>query len=317
MAAQEYRTRPERYEQSVPDRRVPSASKPGKQINWNGVVKGALIVTAVVAVAVVGATMAASFVGGASAAAATGTTGPAAGFGAVINGLASAASWSFQAVLGVGNYVWTAVSTYTGSLLTGLGFTTPLAAPGVAVASETVGGIAGWLGGIGASLVALPIAAKQLLSINLLEPSTTTAAADMAAGAAAAKSVHMQGNHMFTGDVYHHHHVDGQPQQPQTADADHGVDMMDDAVTAATANKASKLAVAHGVEEQHERHEALMRARRQNAEFREHADAAWQDKVGGRKAPTTYQSRSGQSFAQNHEADLAREQALASTTVRA
>lgn len=281
---------------SAPGRTVPSQSsqKPPQasapHINWGAVLKGALIVTAVVAVAVVGA----GFVSGVVLPAIMETT-----IGA---GLVNGAVASADIAAGVAEVSWSAgVNALTG-LAEGLGITSVFSAsPGFVTAWS--GAAASWIGGLGAAVVALPLALKQFAMIQFMDPGVIHAATgnDMvAANALAAKKTAIVNQHA----EQHFHAPQGHADAADPILAD-PTDSMVDESTVQTSTKAIKV-VHHAAEDHH--HYQQHRAAREVLARSAAANRSWADRAIASQ-PAKLQpvaSRKDSSFTENLQADAAR-----------
>lgn len=259
----------------------------GQQINWGGIAKGAAIVAGVVVVGVVGAWLLSNAVAASPLLA------------SVFANLGTGAAWAGDAGMGILEVGFKTLMTFGEGVATGLanaGITLPSIGGGAAstaVVQAQASSMASWIGGLGATVVALPVALKHLATIPFMEPTLATGGADIAAQTAAAKKTTV---------------IAQQPTQhyDPTQSPEH---LLDDHAAAST-SKVAKVAQ-HVVDDQQE----YQQHRRQHAQAAlarsAQANQSWADRTGGPREPIRpVSSRQNQSFAENLEADAARNAAL-------
>ncbi len=269
-------TRPVRSQGSVSGGR-----KPG--INWGGVAKGALITAAVVAAVVVGAIVATQIF---SAVAAT-------SIGAsMIGGAASA----LDIAAGIGTVSWNVGTAAVAGLGQGLGISSAAAAP-TAIVMAKVGALSAWIGGIGAGMLALPLAMKQFAMIQFMDPGMAAGMHDTAAQATMAKKTTLIQQH---------------PQQnihANTALLPDPSDSLLDESALQTSSKAIK--VVHHAAEDNQEHQQHRRTAQNMLARSTNANRNWTERAAASQpAKNIPASRTAASFAENLQTDLAREQAL-------
>lgn len=289
----------------------PASTKPsGPQVNWGGIVKGALIVTAVVAVGVVGFMALSGVATSAMAAAAAGQTGVMASVGAGLNGMASAGTFMFEAGSSLAQMAWNGLTGFVTNFGSGFMATAPesvtsamastAAAAPTAAATGAAANSVGLAGGAAAAMAATPLAMKQLSQINLLDhgsmmhdPASTGDSGVHAAAAKKSTVIHQQPTQNF---------ADAAP-----SGAEHGAgDLLDESVAASS--KAMKMGQ-HAADDSHEyqrerAHAALARSRT--------ANRSWAERTGGPREPVRpIESRASNSFTENLEADQLRTAQLA------
>lgn len=240
----------------------------GPQINWGGVAKGAAIIAGVVLVGVVGAWL----LSGVILPAVISTT-----LGAeVVGGLATGASTALDIGAGVAQVGWSSLTTVAGGLAEGFGASAALPGP-IMAAQNAFGTVAGWVGGIGASLIALPLALKQFAMIQFMDPAMTvgadmTAANTATATTAASKAIAIHQHPTQHITPHDHHSAAAQlGSTPDPSDA-----LLDDSAMQAS-TKAMKV-VHHAAEDQHhyKQHKAAQAILARSAL----ASKSWAERVG-------------------------------------
>lgn len=285
-----------------------SQAKSTTQINWGGIVKGALIVTAVVGVAVVGAWLLSGFAASAGIAFAAGETGFMGTLGGVLHSTAGMMAGVFDVAAGIGEVGWKSLVTVGTGLQTGftaasLGGSTALTSTPAAFlwTQNAISGTAAWIGGLGAGTAALLVAAKPLAMIPLIEPAIHGAApngSELAAGSMAAKkniAIHQAPTHSVQG-------ADQYVSMPDPTDS-----LIDESAVQAS-SKAMKV-VHHAAEDSHEYRQH--RTARELLARSTSANQSWTQRTAAtRTPPAAVQSRQQRSFTENLAADQARAAAL-------
>ena len=272
-----------------------TSKKTAPGIQWGSVVKGAAIVTAVVAVAVVGATLLPMAVGA--------VPGLTAGLQAAGGGLAVAADIAG----GIASVAWHSLVSFGAAATAGFAATAPAAlttataaATMATVSSGTVATGASMVGALGAGAAVLPTAIKQMSMLDFVDHSAahTNSTADLAANStlAAKKTVviNQHPNQHFANAV-------DPANMPDPSDS-----MLDESMQ--TSNKAMKV-VHHAAEDNHE-HQKERSARTLLSRSTE-ANRSWTERTASARAPVQpITSRAAASFTENLELDTARAQSL-------
>lgn len=258
---------------NVSVRTAPAAATPqptGPQINWGQVAKGVAIVAGVVLVGVVGAWLLSSAV----------PMIMSTPLGAqVMTGLATGAHTVLDIGAGVGEIAFSSLTTAASGFGAGLGIPAITSTAPFLWVSSTMGSIAAWIGGIGATLMALPHAMHGLAGLHFMDPSAAITAAPAVPGGtevAAAASVASTKANMISQHPTQNFHAPGHHDLAGGALSDPSDSLIDDGALQAS-NKAMKV-VHHAAEESHEyRHQRNARNLLARTAM---ANRSWADRVG-------------------------------------